>query len=647
MKLLKKALIASLVILFLVSSMNQISIAAEPILDAQDVEQFIDTYMQHQLESLNIPNATVAVVAHGEVILSKGYGYSNIEAQTPVNPNHTLFRVGSTSKLVTWTAVMQLVEQGKLDLDTDVNEYIDFEIPAKLYTQRTVELNPITLRHLMSHTPGFEDYSSEIFKISADKHLSLAEYIREYLPARVFPAGEVIAYSNYGTALAGYIVEQVSGMPFSDYVEAYIYAPLEMENSTFRQPLPDNLRPNMAKAYRFVNGGFLEGEFEYMPEPAGSMSSTAKDMAHFMLAYLQGGQYNGARILEEQTVDIMFSQLFTHHTKLNGMAHGFIEGTFNDIRTLFHPGSTMLFDTGLYLLPEKQIGIFVSHSGGTHLVNTELFQAFLDRYFPAEHVIAHSPTEGIVERSSQYVGEYHQNRRSLTTSDKMLSLIMGTIHVTLDDEGYLLVTHIGETDRFIEVEPGVYHNLREGRSQDFAGDFRTIVFGKDPLGKTLLLTDGPMSYSKAAWYETSLFNILLLVLSILIIIGSLIYWGVKWIIQKLRRTTQVHSKAAKSAKWLAIAYGFLTIAFVFEFMIVGEPHPIYQLPTTAFSAVPNWTAILAFVPILMAINGLVIVVFAVIAWWKRLWHIAGRIHYSLFTGATLMLLWIFSYWNII
>ena len=163
------------------------------------------------------------------------------------------------------------------------------------------DTEPITLHHLMTHTPGFEDYADSIFRLSADEAPSLEKYVQQYMPARVFPPGEVMAYSNYGTALAGYIVEQVSDMPFPEYVEKNIYQPLGMNHSTFRQPIPEKLSPFLAQGYRYVNGEYLKGEFEFVPEPAGSMVSTASDMAKFMLAYLQDRKSENGRILEEKT----------------------------------------------------------------------------------------------------------------------------------------------------------------------------------------------------------------------------------------------------------------------------------------------------------------------------------------------------------
>ncbi len=224
----------------------------------------------------------------------------------------------------------------------------------------------------------------------------------------------MVAYSNYGAALAAHIVEQVAGVPLAQYVEDNIYAPLGMEHSTFHQPLPEDLADNVATGYRYVDGQFRAGAFEFIDE-AGSMSSTASDMARFMLAHLQGGQLEGAVILREETSGRMLNQLFTHHPYLDGMAHGFIEGTVNGRRILAHGGGTMLFNTDLYLLPEEEVGVFVGHSGGNHLVHNEVFQAFMDRFFPADGAdvqLPSPPASGRFDRASEFVGEYHQNRRS-------------------------------------------------------------------------------------------------------------------------------------------------------------------------------------------------------------------------------------------
>src|SRR5262245_48494785 len=209
--------------------------AAHP-LTAQDVEAFLEGLIPAEIERNDIAGATVAIVKDGKLLFAKGYGYADVAKHTPVSAEETLFRPGSVSKLFTWTAVMQLVEQGKLDLDRDVNEYLDFKIPAT-YAE------PITLRHLMTHTPGFEEAIKDLFVPDASQLKPLRDYLTNHIPRRIFPPGKIPAYSNYATALAGYIVERVSGKPYNEYIRDEILLALGMNRSTFVQPLPAELEP--------------------------------------------------------------------------------------------------------------------------------------------------------------------------------------------------------------------------------------------------------------------------------------------------------------------------------------------------------------------------------------------------------------------
>ncbi len=621
--------------------------ASASFIDATEIEAFMDKAIEEKMEEFHIPNATVSVVSDGKVILEKGYGYASLEDQEKTNGATTMFRLGSVSKLFTWTAVMQLVEQGKLDLDTDINEYLDFEIPSKLEVGGLVETEPITLHHLMTHTPGFEDYPDSILRISADEQLPLHEYVREHMPARVFPPGEVTAYSNYGTALAGYIVEGVSGIPFSEYVEKNIYQPLAMNQSTFRQPLPEELSPNLAQAYRFVDGEYRKGDFEFLPEPAGSMSSTAGDMAEFMTAYLEGGKNEAGRILEEKTVQQMFRQQFTQHPALDGMTLGFMEKTINGERVLSHGGNTMLFDAGMYLLPDENIGLFISYSGGNFLIHTEIIQEFMDHYFPSDVTATPLPPEGAFDRSKKFVGEYHQNRKSFTTSESILSLVSGVIRVDVNESGDLLVNHIGVTNKFTETEHGIYQNTREGTTPDAYGEFRTIVFKTDPFGNIMLTVDGPMTYSKVPSYATSGLTFLSIMMALLLFTGSLIYWGIASIVRIFKRKKTQQRKGALAARWVAIVYGLFFLGMVAGIVLINEIDPVYGLPKSAYSTLPSWVSIVDLFPYVLVLSGVALLFYTVLAWWKKYWGIPGRIHYTLLTMAALNVMWIFWYWNII
>ena len=224
--------------------------------------------MPYALQTGDIAGAVVAVVKDGQILTERGYGFADVEKRTPVDPKLTLFRPGSVSKLFTWTAVMQLVEQGKIDLDADVNQYLDFKIPAR-------DGKPITMRNLMQHTAGFEEQAKGI--ISEDpKAPGFEALLKHWVPTRVFAPGTTPAYSNYGASLAGYIVQRVSGEPFDDYIDKHIFEPLDMKHSSFRQPLPTELVPLMSKGYPAASRA-SRAPFEIVgPAPAGSLSSSRR-----------------------------------------------------------------------------------------------------------------------------------------------------------------------------------------------------------------------------------------------------------------------------------------------------------------------------------------------------------------------------------
>ena len=586
-----------------------------------DLEAFLDRTMKSKLKKYHIPNAAIAVVKDGKIVYEKGFGWADIQNNIPVEADTTLFRIGSTSKLITWTAVMQLVEAGRLDLNADINRYLDFEISPQLEKPlQKSKAEPITMTHLMTHTPGFEDHPDMLFRLAQDELLPLDEYVKNYLPARIFPAGEVAAYSNYGTALAGYIVERLSGMPFSEYVEKNIFSPLHMNNSTYRQPPAIDPPGRMAKPYRFINGSYTEASFEYiMLEPAGSMSSTASDMANFMIAHLSGGALNGGRILKEETLEEMHERHFTYDPALGGMTLGFMEGVFNDQEVLFHSGSTMLYNTGLYLMPEENTGIFISYSGGNHLLHSEVFQEFMDSYYPVKAQITGVPGAGSRERAEYFTGEYQMNRKSVTTDEKIVSILSGgIIKVEVNEDGYLLVTNGGETNKFIEVGPGVYQNLRPGRTQDAFGPFHKIIFKTDPFGRVMLTTA------------------LAALIIILITISSLIYWMIRMI-----------SGWCNSIIASGVGIGTaVTILLLFANLFSSGIDPVYQLPQEAFMPVEG-TLLLGVVPTLMWIFSGLLVSFTVMAWWKGFWGRMDRVHYSIFTLAVIGLMGMLSYWNLL
>ena len=319
---------------------------ANKLVDAEELEHFLDGVMSAQLESYRIPGATVAVVKDGELFFAKGYGYADLEHREPVVAEETLFRVGSVGKVFTATAVMQLAEEGKLDLNADVNTYLDFRIPDT-YPQ------PITLKNLLTHTSGFESLYYERLAKDPNDLLPPREWLISHMPARVSPPGEVAAYSSYGAALAGYIVARVSGEPYDQYLEEHILNPLGMAHTTAKPSMPPNIRAHTSVGYVYEDGAFKEfpdtsemgqPDLEYSDMgqpalvPAGDMQSSATDMARFMIAHLQNGRYSNAntakaRILNNSTTRQMHSTLYTPDPRLLGTTYGFFDFSDNGQRT--------------------------------------------------------------------------------------------------------------------------------------------------------------------------------------------------------------------------------------------------------------------------------------------------------------------------
>jgi CubicO group peptidase (beta-lactamase class C family) len=372
------------------------AVPADPhTLTEDDLGTFFDGFVPYAIADGDIAGATISVVKDGRLLFARGYGFADLKTHRRVDPSRDLFRVGSISKTFTWTSVMQLVEAGKLDLDSDVNDYLDFRIPEKY--------GKITLRDLMTHTPGFEDTNLGSYVERPQQVLPLGDYLEEHIPAEIFPPGKVIAYSNYGATLAGYIVQRVSGEPFAEYVESHVLKPLGMNDSSFESPLRPALAANLAKGYKRASEATPFPPEIDQQSPAGGLTATATDMARFMIAHLNGGALDGARILNPETEQQMQTRNYTLAPHLlNGFDLGFYEENRNGHRIIGHAGDELGFHSDMHLILDANTGIFMSFNStgkdaAAGVVRTALFRAFLDRYFPyvapAEKTVSYARTD--------------------------------------------------------------------------------------------------------------------------------------------------------------------------------------------------------------------------------------------------------------
>ena len=533
-------------------------------LTADDLSTFFGGMVPYMLARGDIAGGVIVVVKDGKVLFAHGYGYADLKTHAPVSPATTLFRIGSVSKLFTWTAVMQLVEQHKLDLDRDINDYLDFKIPAKFG-------KPITLRDLMTHTPGFEDTARDLLP-ATPAGVDLERYLKQHIPARIFPPGETVAYSNYGAGLAGYIVQRVSGEPFDDYIQRHILGPLAMHHSTFEQPLPAGFAPLLAKGYTSASDGEAK-PFELVnPAPAGAMSTSALDMANFMIAQLQDGRFGDTRILSQSTAEQMHSLQHTSAPGLNGFDLGFYQENRNGQRIIGHGGDTIVFHSDLHLLLDANVGVFMSFNsagknGAVNDVRSDIFRAFLDRYFPW-HVAPQPAWKDAKADAVRVAGSYESSRRN--QSALRFFYLLGQASVQPQPDGTITVSVLtddaGNPLHWREIGPLHYREVHGQTLLDFVADAQgRILYFATSENPASILQRVPARLSPSTFGP-------LLGITIVILLATLLVWVVGWGIRRhydgalaltrAQRTTRLLSRLGVVA-CIAVAIGwFLFVAVI-------------------------------------------------------------------------------------
>ena len=374
----------------------------------------------------------------------------------------------------------------------------------------------------MTHTAGFEELGRDLFVSDAQHLHSLEQFLKHHVPERIFPPGIVPAYSNYATALAGYIVQRVSGKSFDQYAQENIFSPLDMTRTTFVQPLPENLKPLMSNGYKKASEKVQPFEF-VEAYPAGSVSTTAKDMSNFMVAHLQNGKFGDHQILKPETAKQMHSRLYGTDDRLNAMAYGFYEESRNGKRIIGHGGDTVFFHSDLHLILDENVGFFVSYNSagqGETSPRTILFEAFLDRYFPFTPP-AGEKTERTAADAKEIAGFYKSSRR-FDSSFLTITTPLGEPRVIANADGTISVDPLkgpnGELKKFDEIAPFLY---REVHGQDHIG------FKKDSAGRWQFQLDYPFFiFQKVGIFENKFFNIGLLVFGLGVLGLTILLWPV-------------------------------------------------------------------------------------------------------------------------
>lgn len=524
--------------------------AAPVALDARDLEAWLDGYLPYALERGRIPGAVVVVVKDGQVVLEKGYGFSDVAKRAPVLPETTLFRPGSVSKLFTWTAVMQQVEAGKIDLDKDVNAYLDFKIPP-------YQGKPITMRNIMTHTAGFQESVRYLISSDPKAAMALKKQMPLALPDRVFAPGTTPAYSNYATALAGYIVERVSGEPFDNYIEKHIFSPLGMTHSSFRQPLPANLVADMSKGYPDVTGKAQPFEI-VIPAPAGSLSASGADMGKFMIAHLN----DGAGLLKPETTKMMHDFKAPGVGPLNSMALGFYEQWVNGHRAIAHGGDTVWFHSYLWLFPDADIGVYISmnsagKAGDAGAVRSALFHKFADRYLPGAAAPGTVDAKTAREHAQMMVGHYEGSRGSFTNFMSLFGLL-GQAQIGLTEDGKINVPGLdglgaGARD-WVEVEPFVWRDTGTGeRLAAEVKDGRVTRWSLD-AGSPFMVFEPASAGVNSAWLNPAL------IFALGIVLLAALAWPVRALVRRNFAATFALEGKARRAYRLSRLFAWLVLA---------------------------------------------------------------------------------------
>ena len=533
--------VLSLVVVLLMSAP---AAGAAPV-SPQDLEAFFAEFFATALRAREVPGAAVAVVHDGRLVFRGGYGYADLDQRRPMDPDRTVFRVASLTKLFTATAIAQLVEAGRLELNRDVNDYLGVD------TIPSTGFGPVTVAHLLTHTAGFDQRNIGTAARRRGAVAPLRRYLRRHMPPRIYPPGEAISYSNHGYALLGLLVEGQTELPYPRYVTEHILAPLGMTRSGFASAAyPADA---LATSYARRGGRLVAYGDDYVRyPPAAGLRATASDMARFMIAHLEGGRIEGRAVLTKKATAAMQATQFTHHPRLPGMGHGFFEYDLDGRRAVGHTGDWRGFSSALLLFPDAGLGLFVAYNREERRLRETLMERFATRYIgPAK---APPPLTSTAPAPRGLSGRYRHRRLAQTTIDK-LGALMGFAPervVTVDDRGALFV----DGERFRAIAPGLFRGEASGKR---------VAFRVDASGAGARLLEDQSAFDRLSMWETPAVQAAYVGVLALVLLSASLGWPVAALVTRFwrrRSTGPAHGRG-----WPRLAAG--GVAGVILVFLVG------------------------------------------------------------------------------
>jgi CubicO group peptidase (beta-lactamase class C family) len=598
-----------------------------------EIGSTLDELVPASLEEHEVPGATVAVV-DGDETITRGYGVADRESGDEVDPGETAFRVGSVSKSVTATALMNRVQRGEIDPEAPIAESVADAMAPDRST---------TLAELITHRGGFENSNRGLWLPDAESLRPLAAYLREEPQAQVRPPGTVGAYSNFGYGLAGQALA-TADQPFARAIEAELLDPAGMTGSSFGQPLPDEVADGHASGHG-SDGLAGPGEFPLMGlRPAGSLSATADDMARFLELHLRDGRVDDEQVLEPGTVSAMHEQWATHHDRLDGMGFGLIEESRSGTRTLWHNGGTPSFYSQFVLVPEAAFGLFVSFNApARQAAATDVIDGVLEELLPDTESASLSP-EGTPTRADELRGTYRALDHSHTWHDRPTSVLnTSTITVSVADDGALVTDSSGGTNRWVEIEPLVFEHETGGRR---------LAFGEGDGGIEYLFSGGsPTAYGRVGTVDSLTAHGVFLLCTFLGLLSADVRWSGRSLYERGRAalagdredawatllgTRLERARSATEIGGTAVIGGVVLMVF----HLTTAPYLVISDPPLTFR--------LLFAGPLLGLAGAVVAV----GYAARLW-LAGeesrfdRIRYTLVAASLVGVCWQLQYWNLL
>ncbi len=615
----------------------------------EELETFLDSKAKELMKRYHVPGLMISYVRGDKILLNKGYGVKDLTRNKKINPETDFMLVGSVAKVFVTTAVMQQVDRGKINLDEDVNTYLDFKI-------KNAFKEKITTKMLMQHTAGFEEYYTGQVTRDKDKVLTLGESVRNYQPKVVYRPGDIYTYSNYGYNLLGYLVERVTGQDFARYVKENIFLPLEMSRSSFR----NRLSSAMFEDDEFVKGYHYDSKKDSFSEdretaywiqyPAGGMITNTHDLGNFMIMYLNQGKFRGRVILKPESVKAVQEEVFTPHKDLLGQAVGFTINEINGHRTVEKSGDAMGWTGHVVLFPEYRQGFSYSYNTIVSGFNLDLQNAIADKFFPdisKKQDRYNMPKDEL----KKFEGYYRLTRYNQSGVAKLMVLLspQHNILVKANDDGTISIGAmlLDDTMKYEPISKDSFQRVGEdilegpGIKEDLGDRIAFRLDDKSGRPEYLFFTFEKLAMERMPWWQYGIYSIFAVLFYAVIAILVVLYWPIGKLIKFLRKggdKTKI-SKEQETASWL----GGIAAALITGFMVIMYTKFNEEL----LFGIPLILKIGLVVPVLSIPFLLALAFFTVRGWQEKYWRLPSRLLYSLFTFSVFVFVLLSWFYNLI